>query len=509
MTTTEKHGGQDIYDNMSELIDDFSVTTNYLGPVSSALEHITENIHMINHYPKDDKEPYITNLTNWLYKNQSSVNPYIILGNGASEVIDLLCRTVCYDCAEYTSFYVNPTQYMEYERSLKLQNLSREEQIEKADIVSIVNPCNPTGDYLSVQELKKLIDRCKQGSTVIVDESMALWIGPQFREETLLSQYDYIKVLLKERNIKVFIIHSYTKFFSCTGLRIGSVLCPDEETYKSILYYQNPWSNNILSLEYLDKCLEDDEYANKTWNTTTSMRQYQVGKIEGAFPEWKIYGVSFISWMWIKLPTEREAEKVYKISKEANMPIRWGKVGYNKPKYVRVAVRDNNNFDLLLNIWKTEMIEPVLPIEPNTVHRLYNNMRIFNKRVPLASLKFHEEFVKDKFNCLYNYYISLSENVRIIPTIIIDEYTNVIIDGHHRYQLFKKLGYKEIEVTCIDYLKFENIIVNPQNRGLTKEDVIAMGLSSNVYKAKTTQHVIRIGSKIQPIIYLSTNILLN
>ena len=43
----EKHGGQDIYDNFDELIEDFSVTTNYLGPNKKGLDHMKRNCHLI------------------------------------------------------------------------------------------------------------------------------------------------------------------------------------------------------------------------------------------------------------------------------------------------------------------------------------------------------------------------------------------------------------------------------------------------------------------------------
>ena len=517
----EKHGGQDIYDDFDALIDDFSVTTNYLGPNEAALHHIQEHMHLINHYPKDDKQPYTNNLIEFLYKDLEHTCPYLILGNGASELIDLVCRISCMIHPEYATYYVKETQYKEYERSLKLQNLSYIENIQSADIVSIVNPCNPTGEYLSIQDIKKVINSCKNNATILVDESMQLWQGSDFRKDSLLSQQLFINDLCIEKNIKIFIIHSYTKFYSCTGIRIGSIICPNEETYNKILHYQNPWSNNIMALEYLDKCLIDEVYAHKTWDTTQMLRTYQSEKINEYFPNWKVYGESWLSWMWIELSTEQEAFEIYEISKQHHMPIRWGKMGYNKPTFIRVAVRETENFHKLLQVWidyirhKETKKQENINNDINNIndkkypilYKFYNNTVIHNKVVSLDSLKFHEEFSKEKFTKLYNYYKTLGENVRIIPTIIIDVHTNVIIDGHHRYQLFKKMGLKEVEVTCIDYMHCDNIIVNPFNAHISKQDVINIGLSKDVWQPKTTQHMIQVGQSLQPIIYLSTNIL--
>jgi histidinol-phosphate/aromatic aminotransferase/cobyric acid decarboxylase-like protein len=347
-----KHGGQDIYDNLCLLIDDFSVTTNYLGPVSSALDHIQNNLSLINHYPKEDQEPYKTNLLEFLFPNKPQIKQHLLLGNGASELIELIIRTKKNNKEE--TYYVDKTQYIEYENSCILNNYKKTLDIEDADIICLVNPCNPTGIYLTINALKNKILLCKNNSIILIDESMQLWKGEDFRNDSLLSKADFINKLYEEKNIQVYIIHSWTKFFSCTGLRIGSVLCPSENSYIKLKKHINPWNCNILALEYLNKCIKDTQYMKITWDTTSKLRNYQVEMINKYFPDWKCHGFAFLSWIWIELPSENIAEKLYLISKKHYMPIRWGKIGYNKPTFVRVAVRKKNNFDKLLNIWKNE-----------------------------------------------------------------------------------------------------------------------------------------------------------
>jgi hypothetical protein len=354
---------------------------------------------------------------------------------------------------------------------------------------------------------------------------MQLWKGADFRTDSMISHYKYIQHQFLHKNIKIFIIHSYTKFFSCTGLRIGSVLCPDNHTENTLLYYQNPWSNNILSLEYLNVCVQDEQYCNKTWDTTEKMREYQIEQIYQTFPEWKIHGSSFLSWIWMELPDERMAEKIYNISKQQFMPIRWGKMGYHKPTFLRVAVRENHFFDTLLNVWKQELLS-CPPFYDETIKhnedtlslitiQYYSNfywnqkvkMDIQIKKVKINELKIHEEYNIDNLHFLYNYYMNLPEHLKIIPTILVDIHTNVIIDGHHRFQLFKKLNHTYVYVSYIDYLNSDNIVVNAENPSLTKHDVIKMGLSNDLYPQKTTRHNIIIHNMLQPIICLSTNLL--
>jgi hypothetical protein len=277
----------------------------------------------------------------------------------------------------------------------------------------------------------------------------------------------------------VFVIHSWTKIFSCTGLRFGTVLCPSQESYALLKKYQNPWNCNILALEYISKCLEDTEYLKKTWETTQDLRQCQVDRIRKEFPEWIIHGESFLSWLWIEVPTEILAEKIYKCSKKAGMPIRWGKIGYNMPNFIRVAVRSMDNFEQLIATWK---------------HTLYCKELI---TINLSELRTHEVIYEKSGELFFTYLQSL--DAISIPTIIIDSVTNIIIDGHHRYDALKKMGVTSIQVTAIDYLNYPGITVHP-TEPITKEMVINMGLSNLNFPPKTTKHLFH----GKPIIQLSS-----
>jgi cytidyltransferase-like protein len=486
----QKHGGQDIYDNLSELIDDFSVTTNYLGPCNVAIEHIQKNVDMITHYPKEDQQPYKKKMLDFL----DCKNQHLLFGNGATELIDMIIRLyISLMCGNVEKkYYVMDTQYMEYERSCILYGCVRTENITEADVVCIVNPCNPTGKYFESDELKRMLSQCKPNSTILIDESMLFWIGSNFRDNGFLRERDYIQKLKEDKNINLFILHSWSKIFSCTGIRVGTVLCPDKQSYSFLKKYQNPWNCNILGLEYIAKCIEDDAYLKLTWDTTEELRTEQINKILVEFPEWKIHGEKFLSWFWIELPDEIIADKVYKCSKKSNMPIRWGKVGYNKNNFVRVAVRKMENFDKLLLTWKTEL---------KCNLEMSNNNNII-KHVNLDDLLSHESIYEESGNLYYNYLKSI-ENIVCMPAIIIDEKTNVIIDGHHRLYVLKKMGIKSVDVLAIDYLNQTNIVVNPTDLTITKEFVIQKGLARDYLHAKTTRHMLQVNDELIPIISLS------
>ncbi|KAF4751544.1 hypothetical protein FOZ62_027218, partial [Perkinsus olseni] len=92
LKTQTPHGGQE-WSEISNLVEDFSVTTNGLGPVPEALEAAKEALLTIEHYPPSDFEPAITDLAKFLSPDDwSDTRSRLLLGNGASEMIDMISR---------------------------------------------------------------------------------------------------------------------------------------------------------------------------------------------------------------------------------------------------------------------------------------------------------------------------------------------------------------------------------------------------------------------------------
>ena len=83
-----------------------------------------------------------------------------------------------------------------------------------------------------------------------------------------------------------------------------------------------------------------------------------------------------------------------------------------------------------------------------------------------------------------------ADGVFTVP-IAVDEKTNVILDGHHRLNALKKLGYKKIPVKFIDYMSSKIVVESWRpDMEVTKEDVIKMAESGKKFPAKTTKHMI-------------------
>lgn len=77
--------------------------------------------------------------------------------------------------------------------------------------------------------------------------------------------------------------------------------------------------------------------------------------------------------------------------------------------------------------------------------------------------------------------------------VVVERKNLVILDGHHRVEVLKRLGAKKVPVFFVDY-KDKNVRVYLRRKEFKaeniKEKVIKMGLSNSVFPSKTTRHLI-------------------
>ncbi|KDO35587.1 hypothetical protein SPRG_00429 [Saprolegnia parasitica CBS 223.65] len=76
--------------------------------------------------------------------------------------------------------------------------------------------------------------------------------------------------------------------------------------------------------------------------------------------------------------------------------------------------------------------------------------------------------------------------------LLVDVKTGAILDGHHRYTVGLQLQLKQVPAVLVDYLGDEQITVDVWpgcgRSSLTKQEVIDMSLSPNVFPPKTSRH---------------------
>lgn len=80
--------------------------------------------------------------------------------------------------------------------------------------------------------------------------------------------------------------------------------------------------------------------------------------------------------------------------------------------------------------------------------------------------------------------------------ILVDKTTKVILDGHHRCWVSRKLGFKAVPCYEVDYLMNDKISLDSRREdvSVSKGLVLRMGLSDNVFKRKTTRHTFEVSA---------------
>jgi hypothetical protein len=118
--------------------------------------------------------------------------------------------------------------------------------------------------------------------------------------------------------------------------------------------------------------------------------------------------------------------------------------------------------------------------------------------VPLQWLKPHEQIKVKNMKKLLD--MTLRWDGFTKP-LIVDKTTGAILDGHHRHAVAIRLDLARIPVIVVDYFADESIDLDlwPASEldVITKQDVVNMALSDQLYPPKTTRH--RIADYLPPI----------
>jgi len=279
----------------------------------------------------------------------------ILVGNGASELINSLDNII-------SGKVLIPTPtFNEYVRCLRnselihlctssddylLNKMKILEQVDNVDNVIIINPDNPTGSFLKYDEIIEIIEKCsEQNKIIVIDESFIDFAYTEDRY-TLIDS----KILNKYKNLIV--IKSISKSYGVPGLRLGVLACSDEQKLIKIQSSMAVWNINsfaeyffqIISLyqkDYIDAC---NKIAEERKKMIESLRQ---------IPGIKVFN-SQANYIMCKLENINSKEAATKLLCDYNIFIKdlSDKEGFSGEQFIRLAVRDSGDNELIINALK-------------------------------------------------------------------------------------------------------------------------------------------------------------
>ena len=333
-----------IYKKDTSKIIDFSSNINPII-IDNIEKYIIESIDKCRSYP----DIYYTNLRNNISKYINIKPEFIIPGNGATEIIYLLMKSI-----ENRIAILNPT-FSEYERSARLNNLevinlnlmkdndfnidlsNIVENIDKFDSLFICNPNNPNG---KVKNLGCLLDIIvKHNKLLIIDETFMEFVEDE-------AKYSLIKYIDKYENI--FILKAVTKFFGLPGLRLGYGITSNKEIIKNIYKYKEPWTINSFAENLSNYIFFDKEYLKKGKIYYIKERDYMLKELKRID---KLYAYDTdTNFILIKLKGLKSYKLKEKLFKEADILIRDASnfIGLDD-SFIRVAIKSHKENEIFIN----------------------------------------------------------------------------------------------------------------------------------------------------------------
>lgn len=122
-------------------------------------------------------------------------------------------------------------------------------------------------------------------------------------------------------------------------------------------------------------------------------------------------------------------------------------------------------------------------------HKKDNQYQVISL-VDIGWLKAHEEIVSEERVFKLHEAVKGWKAFRL--PLLVDVRSGAILDGHHRYAVGRRMGLSKLPAILVDYLHDEKIKLDVWPECgldcLTKEEVISMSLSEDVFPPKTSKH---------------------
>jgi threonine-phosphate decarboxylase len=239
-------------------IADFSASINPLGPSPLVFEAIRHALDRIVHYPeREPRELQETLAFEWSVKPES-----ILLGNGATELIHFLSRTMRFEPVTLV-----PPVFTEFHRAFPNAHVSHAPS--EDGLVVLSQPVNPTGQLIPIDKF------LKPPSALLVDESFLDFTGHS----------SVARFLTTRPNL--YVLRSLTKFYALPGLRIGALIAAPA-LIEELRRFREPWQVNVLAAQAALAALGDRDHSVRTIEFVHFERQWlsdRLAAMPGAYPQ--------------------------------------------------------------------------------------------------------------------------------------------------------------------------------------------------------------------------------
>lgn len=203
----------------------------------------------------------------------------ITLGNGSNDVLDIIARTYLDNSraavfseyafavypivtqavgAELHIAKANPPEHYAMPYGHNLPNIAAKID-DKTRVVFIANPNNPTGTWLSRDDLHGFMQRVPEDVIVVIDEAYTEYV----------QEADFPNALVwLEEFPNLIVTRTFSKIYGLAGLRVGYA-ASSPAIADMLNRVRQPFNVNSLALAGAQAALDDDEFLNQSVMTNT------------------------------------------------------------------------------------------------------------------------------------------------------------------------------------------------------------------------------------------------
>ena len=245
-----------------------SANESALGASPKAIKTFEKEKNKVFKYPEDD-----SNSLREVLSNEFKIDSKrIICGSGSDQIFDLTCRLFLNPGDEVIVTEFGFIMYKIYASLSKAKVLlakeknfkaSVEEIIKKVSkktkIVFVANPNNPTGTYLSKNEMLDLRKKLRSDILLVVDDAYFEFMN----SDNFSSGLDLFK-----DSANVLVTRTFSKIYGLAGLRLGWGYA-SKEIIESMYKIKPPFNVNRSALAAGIEAIKDREWTNRAIDHNT------------------------------------------------------------------------------------------------------------------------------------------------------------------------------------------------------------------------------------------------
>jgi len=271
------------------------------------LKELSEELKDINRYPSGGE---YAKLRQVLAEYVGVKIENILPANGSDEVIEITTR------AYQGEVLIPIPTFSQYEASADRGGLSKilinclhdgvyslnysAQQLDKASLVWICNPNNPTGTRIPREKIANILRKAK--GMVVVDECNYEYLG-----ETVVDLIDKYENLIISR--------SFSKNFGFAGLRLGFAIS-NPQNIKKLAAFGQYFRVNRIAEKAAGKVLKYLDYYQEVWGKMKKVRDKFVRQMNEL--EFSAYD-SKANFVLVEFKNKKETERVWKYLKEKDI----------------------------------------------------------------------------------------------------------------------------------------------------------------------------------------------